>query len=338
MRRKELISVVVPAYNIAPYIETCVKSILRQSYKPIEIIIVDDGSTDETGCIIDRLADEYPGIKAIHQSNGGVTKARIKGVVAASGEWIGFVDGDDLIEPEMYEHLLNNAYKYHADISHCGYQMVFPSRVDYYYNTGRIVQQDNETGLNDLIEGKFIEPGLCNKLYKRNLFYGLVKGNLIDTTIKNTEDLLMNFYLFREAGMSIYEDICPYHYLRRKGSASTSIVNEHKLYDPLKVLKIIRSEIINNGDLQRKINSRIAGRLIQLATMNAEDSKSDLIFRYKLNARKELKGMIPILLSDNYSKRIKILATWAAYSPVTYSLVHKAYSKAKGTDKKYEIK
>lgn len=338
MSQTDLISVIVPVYNIASYIDNCIKSILQQSYRKIEVIVVNDGSTDGSKEILDRLADEHSSIKVIDQMNGGVTKARIAGIGAATGEWIGFVDGDDLIEPEMYEHLLDNAHKYHADISHCGYQMVFPSRIDYYYNTGRLVIQDTETGLKDLIEGEYVEPGLCNKLYRKSLFHKLIHNCLMDTSVKNTEDLLMNFYLFREANLSVYEDFCPYHYIKRADSASTVKISEHKLGDPLKVLKIIRGETLDNTNLQGEINSRIAGRLIQLATMNETDSQSDLIHRYKTNARKELKEMIPLLLKGNYSKRTRILSTWAAYSPVTYSLVHKAYSKAKGTDKKYEIR
>ena len=160
-----LISIIVPAYNIESHIGRCLDSILAQTHKRIEIIIVDDGSTDGTGIIIDQYASIDQRIIPIHKENGGVTSARIDGIKKASGEYLGFVDGDDYIEPEMFEKLLDNAIKYDADISHCGYQMVFPGRVEYYYNTGRIVQQDKIAGLKDLLSGSFIEPGLWNKLY-----------------------------------------------------------------------------------------------------------------------------------------------------------------------------
>ena len=337
MYDSELISIIVPVYNISSYIENCVKSILKQSYNLIEIITVDDGSLDGSGEILDRLAKEYSAIKVIHQENGGVTKARLSGVKAAAGEWIGFVDGDDLIELEMYERLLNNAHRYHADISHCGYRMVFPSRVDYYYNTGRIVIQDNQCGLKDLIEGKFIEPGLWNKLYRKTLFNRLINDDLMDTSIRNSEDLLMNFYLFREASISVYEDFCPYYYMKREGSASTASINQHRLGDPLKVLKVIRDETISNDTLQNCINTRIVGALIHLATMDI-GGQEELIRPYKNNSHKELMRMIPNILKENYSYRLQVLSIWAAFSPSTYSAVHKAYSKIKGTDKKYEVK
>lgn len=130
-----LISVIVPAYNIENYIENCLESIIRQTYKNLEIIVIDDGSTDNTGKIIDNFSNFDKRIKVIHKKNEGVSKARLLGVEESKGEYIGFVDGDDQIEKYMYEHLLNNALKYRADISHCGYQMNFPDgHVDYYYN------------------------------------------------------------------------------------------------------------------------------------------------------------------------------------------------------------
>lgn len=102
----KLISVIVPVYNIAPYLPDCISSILRQSYTNIEVIAVDDGSTDDSWHILEKLAEVDNRLRVIHQENGGVTKARLTGIVSAQGEWIGFVDGDDVIEPDMYERLL----------------------------------------------------------------------------------------------------------------------------------------------------------------------------------------------------------------------------------------
>ena len=172
------ISIIIPAYNLEDYLGATLESVLAQTHRTIEIIVVNDGSKDGTGAVADRYAQKDSRVRVIHKENGGVTSARLRGVAEATGEWIGFVDGDDLVEPWIYEHLLKNALKYTADISHCGYQMVFPNRVDYYYNTGRLVQQDRASGLNDLIRGQFVEPGLCNKLYRRELFEPLLKENL----------------------------------------------------------------------------------------------------------------------------------------------------------------
>ena len=170
-----MISVIVPAFNVETTIIRTLDSILAQTYSEIEVIVVDDGSADETGRVIDNYVSQHKRVMAIHTQNHGVTVARLTGVARASGEWIGFVDGDDEIEPDMYELLLKNAERYGADISHCGYQMVFADgRISYFHNTGGLVPQDRTTGLKDLLDGSLVEPGLCNKLFRKNLFQRLL--------------------------------------------------------------------------------------------------------------------------------------------------------------------
>ena len=237
------ISAIIPAYNIQEYLGPTLDSVLAQTYENLEIIVVNDGSRDDTGAVADAYAAKDSRIRVIHKENGGVTSARLRGVSEATGDFIGFVDGDDFIEPHMYALLMGNMQAYGADISHCGYQMVFPSRVDYYYNTGRVVSQEGEQGCTDLLNGRFVEPGLGNKLYRRELFAGL--ADWMDTSIHINEDLLMNFYLFRQVKKAVFEDVCPYHYVLRKGSATTSRLNEHKLYDPVRVMHILLEETAN---------------------------------------------------------------------------------------------
>lgn len=332
-----LISVIVPAYNIEKYIENSIESIVKQTYSDIEIIVVDDGSIDKTPMILDELAKKYVSIKAIHKENGGVTSARLQGVTEASGDWIGFADGDDYIEPDMYERLMNNALKHDADISHCGYQMVFPSgRIDYYYNTGKIVLQDKLDGLKDLLSGEFVEPGLGNKLYRKTMFEPLVKNNVMDMSIKNNEDLLMNYYLFSQANNSIYEDFCPYHYVLRKGSAATSRLNEHKLKDPLKVLDVIQESI---GDTQLKavMENRYVRQLITVSILPLRTQK-ELVAPYRKEIRKRLrKRLTKVLSSKDINSKLKGMALWVSLCPMSYYLVHRIYEKLTGLDKKYSL-
>ena len=98
---KKLVSVIVTAYNIESYLSRCLDSLAAQTYSPLEIIVVDDGSTDCTASICDRYEAKYGNIKVIHRKNGGVSAARNTGVDAASGDFIGYVDGDDWVEPQM---------------------------------------------------------------------------------------------------------------------------------------------------------------------------------------------------------------------------------------------
>lgn len=317
-----LISVIVPAYNVEKTIAETLDSILSQTYKEIEVIVVDDGSSDQTGKIIDQYEALYVQVRAIHTMNSGVTSARLAGVEVSTGEWIGFVDGDDVIEPDMYERLLNNAQKYHADISHCGYQMVFADgRVNYFYNTGRLMQQDKLTGLLDLLDGSFIEPGLGNKLFHKKLFQSLLHCNQMDKSIKINEDLLMNYYLFEQANISVFEDFCPYHYIVRSTSVSRQMLNEYKIYDPIRVKKII----LNTASSELKEKAKQVYLSTCINTYNSivlsETSKFDIDRR-----------CIRKIIVSNWSyfqlltKRQRLLAFLIRYMPVLYKPIYRLYA------------
>ena len=330
------ISAIIPAYNIQEYLGPTLDSVLAQTYENLEIIVVNDGSRDDTGAVADAYAAKDSRIRVIHKENGGVTSARLRGVSEATGDFIGFVDGDDFIEPHMYALLMGNMQAYGADISHCGYQMVFPSRVDYYYNTGRVVSQEGEQGCTDLLNGRFVEPGLGNKLYRRELFAGL--ADWMDTSIHINEDLLMNFYLFRQVKKAVFEDVCPYHYVLRKGSATTSRLNEHKLKDPLKVRRRLLEETADIPEWNRIVQRRLVYQLIGTATLSLGDQK-ELIAPVRREARRELRRDVwHTLRGRNLGTKLKIMALWAAIWPWSYCMVHKLYARIRGTDKKYEVK
>lgn len=234
------ISVIVPVYNLEKELPRCLESILAQTHRNLEVIAVDDGSFDGSREVLTEFAARDSRVMPVFKENGGVTSARLRGVAESSGDWIGFVDGDDEIEPDMYERLLANAEKYGADISHCGYRMVFADgRVHYFHNTGLLAEQNQITGLRDLLSGSKIEPGLCNKLFRKNLLHSLLHGGMMPTDIRINEDLLMNYWLFSAAQRSVFEDWCPYHYIVRGTSASRSKLNEHRMYDPVRVKQII---------------------------------------------------------------------------------------------------
>ena len=234
----DLISVVVPIFNLAPWLPRCVESILGQTHRNLEVLLVDDGSIDDSLFVAEEFAGRDPRVRVFHQRNAGVTAARLLGVSEARGSWIGFVDGDDEIEPDMYARLLENARKYDADISHCGYQQVsLDGSVSLHHGTGGVRPQDHLTGLKDLLEERMVGPALWSKLYRRELFREL--DGKMDRSIRINEDILMNFYLFSEAKQSVYEDFCPYRYIIRKGSAVTGRKNTHWIYDPIRVRQLI---------------------------------------------------------------------------------------------------
>lgn len=317
----EKISVIVPAYNIGPWLGRCLDSLLAQTHKNLEIVVVNDGSKDDTAAVMDAYAARFACIKVIHKENGGVTSARLRGVAEASGDWIGFIDGDDTIEPEMYARLLENARRNGADIAHCGHQVLFPDgRVDFVHNTGEVRLQDHLTALKDLLDGGLIESGLCTKLYKRELFTGL--SDWMDSSIKNNEDLLMNYYLFEKAEKAIFEDFCPYHYILRQGSASYRAFNEHSLFDPIRVRQII----LEHCAPEMKEAARIAlmRNLLfiygQLA-LNPEKQYQPYRSRVRglLAEQKEFFGLL--------SRRNNILAHMVCKAPWLFHVAYGAYVK-----------
>ena len=318
-----MISVIVPAFNVESTIIRTLDSILAQTYPEIEVIVVDDGSVDETGRVIDNYASQHKRAMAIHTKNQGVTAARLTGVAQASGEWIGFVDGDDEIELDMYELLLKNAERYGADISHCGYQMVFADgRISYFHNTGCLVQQDRTTGLKDLLAGSMVEPALCNKLFRKTLFQSLLHTTVMDRSIKINEDLLMNYILFSNANMSVFQDICKYHYLVRNTSASRASLNQHKIFDPIRVKQLILDMKING--MTEAAQRAYIGTCVNVYNSLVMDRSGQFVREQKAvrNLVKEHKVWIPLL-----SRKQQILASFILYCPAGYKPIYRFYAK-----------
>lgn len=332
----QLISIIIPAYNLESYIERTIQSVLSQDYPHFEIIVVNDGSKDRTKEILDHLSAKHSDrLRVFHIPNGGVTNARLTGVRAAKGEWIAFVDGDDLIEPNIYTTLMRNALETNADISHCGYSMDFPSRSDSYHGTGQKLILNKEDGLIQLLRGQMIEPALWNKLYKKSLFLTLLNEPRMDLSIKINEDLLMNYYLFCEAERSVFEDFCLYHYVVRSGSAANSGITEYKLLDPCRVRKLIMEDSIDHHRVYPVACEIYVQQLVSISTRSVANTPRSLRSCLRL-AQKQLREALHRKLPIRRS--LRLMSIWAAYSPSSYSFIHKIYGKLRGYDKLYEIK
>ena len=169
-----LISVIVPVYNVEKYLPRCIDSILNQTYKNLEIILVDDGSPDNCPAICDEYATKDSRIKVVHKKNGGLSAARNAGLKVAEGKFVGFVDSDDYIENNMYETLFFNLEKYDADMSICAVKTVD----EYNHDTTNLKEAyidlppviSNIEGISLLCQGAGIFISACNKLYKKSLF------------------------------------------------------------------------------------------------------------------------------------------------------------------------
>lgn len=242
---EDILSVVVPVYNVGDYVEECIGSIRGQTYGNLEIIIVDDGSTDGSGEICERLAGQDRRVTVLHQENRGVMAARIRGIEKASGRWIAFVDGDDLIKPDMYAYLLHN-------IGNCGMITCGVSREE--PNGARDVCDDFPEGsyaggsygnmlgraVYDFEDDKLqrLTPWLFNKIYITKYMKD-VASECKDMRISYAEDSVMLYrYLLKCRAVRICKDIL-YTYRYRGDSAihsgNDAILTEiNKVYLALK--------------------------------------------------------------------------------------------------------
>lgn len=211
--KEPLISIIIPIYNTDRYLDKCIKSVVNQTYKNLEIILVDDGSTDDCSNICDKWAKEDMRIKVIHQENQGRASARNTGLKNAFGDYIGWVDSDDWIEKDMYEVLLKYAQLNKSDIV-CSFviredQVVSNCSINCQNYVGRNAY---EAFLRDEISGS-----LCVKLYKKNVFDGIEFCDEIG------EDMLANLKMFCKSNVVSQLSYRGYHYMTRESSATHSI-------------------------------------------------------------------------------------------------------------------
>ena len=182
MEETALISVIVPVYKVEKYLDRCVQSIVDQTYRNLEIILVDDGSPDNCGAMCDAWAAKDSRIKVIHKENGGGAQARNVGLTCAKGDYIGFVDSDDYVHPEMYQYLHDMIRKTQADIAECGYYLT-EKDVFLQEEVEEGVQVFNtEEALRENIRDRICRQLLWNKLYKRETVgdIRMVEGKTID--------------------------------------------------------------------------------------------------------------------------------------------------------------
>ena len=201
------ISIIVPIYNAENHLEKCVKSILTQTIEDLELILVDDGSKDNSLSICNAYACRDPRVKVIHQKNAGVSVARNHGIEVAEGDYIGFVDSDDWIDTHMYERLLQEAYKTNADVVMCDITTV--------YDSGK-TQMDTITQLskNHIFKKSDFTPSLllemagsaCRCIYKNRYSDNVMqcKNLHFPVGVKFSEDRIFNIYAFGFANKVCY--------------------------------------------------------------------------------------------------------------------------------------
>ena len=221
-----LISVIVPVYKTEAYLERCVNSIRNQTYTNLEIILVDDGSPDRCGEMCDVFALEDSRIRVFHKENGGQSSARNLALDHMNGEFVGFVDSDDWIEPGMYQQLYNLMMNNDAQIAACGLQMDFPDGRIRYFNTAypRVTDEELFSAMDALREVTYaqkITNSPCDKLFKRYVFDGIRMSEG-----KVYEDFEMMPFCLERAERIVYMPTPLYHYTMTAESTTRGIMKE----------------------------------------------------------------------------------------------------------------
>ncbi len=209
-----MISIIVPIYNTESYLRRCIESILNQTYKNFELLLIDDGSTDNSLKICEEYALQDERIRVFHKQNGGQGTARNMGIDNAKGDYIGFVDSDDYISPQMYEILLNDIKAYNADISSCrtghseDFKVIGTNEIKIYENDEIMKQHLKFT--------EIIGQSPADKLYKKEVW-----DEVSFPHMRAYEDGATIYRVLHKAKKVVCRDISLYHYIRRDDSTMT---------------------------------------------------------------------------------------------------------------------
>lgn len=227
---KNLISIIVPVYNVKKYLDSCIKSLIVQTYHNIEIILVDDGSTDGSEAICDDWEKRDKRIHVIHQRNKGLSEARNTGIQFARGNYISFVDSDDYVENTIIEQLYQSIIKNKTEMSICGYYEVIENDFIKHYYSGDDVITPKDFFVS-IFGGVSLGSYAWNKLYRRELF------DLIRFPEKQKfEDINTIYKLIIQCDRISVVKECLYYYVRRDNSITMSI-DEKGINDQLYAIK-----------------------------------------------------------------------------------------------------
>ncbi|WP_407856661.1 glycosyltransferase family 2 protein [Enterococcus hailinensis] len=232
------ISIIVPVYKVEKYLEKCVDSILAQTFTDFELILVDDGSPDNSGTICDEYAKKDPRVKVIHKENGGLSSARNAGINIAKGKYLGFIDSDDYIADDMYEILYKNIVKYNADISSIELISVYNDQFSLKRHSSTVKVLNQEQVMRSVLEGTCFYAYAWNKLYRRELFETIrfPQG-------RTFEDAFIIMKLLSISKKFVVSNLEKYYYVRHKNSIMGSNFSK-KTFDVIDAWKENKNDVL----------------------------------------------------------------------------------------------
>ena len=215
----ELISVIVPVYNVEQYLHQCIESLVKQMYRHIEIILIDDGSTDNSGVLCDRWESIDDRIKVIHTENHGLSAARNVGIKNAKGYYIYFIDSDDWAEPDILDTLIFNINLHDADLSSCGMKKDYGDKKDNLQKCQDCVCVSQKQMFHEILCNEYVYGYVCNKLFKKEL----VDGLLFNEQLFSQEDMDFTMQYLKKCKKCVYTEGEYYHYRQRIESMTGEI-------------------------------------------------------------------------------------------------------------------
>lgn len=311
---RDLISVIIPVYNVENYLERCIDSIINQTYDNLEIILIDDGSNDNSGLICDQYAKKDNRITVIHNSNQGLSKTRNNGLDLAKGTYIAFMDSDDYIEKNFIKDTYKMIIENNVDLA------ITKLKVDYENKIPKLNQSsgyriiDSKSALEEMLYTELYYISACGKLYKKSLFDGIKFPNN-----QLFEDVNTIYKLINKAKKVCCTDNEYYIYYVRKNSITTKEFNEKQL-DLIKATDEMVEDIVNiypdleKAGKRRKVYSRISTlcRVVSSNKINKKIEKELVTYikenkevkKYKRTPRRDKIAINCILVSTNLFKVI----------------------------------
>lgn len=314
------ISIIVPVYKVENYLDKCVESILNQTVKDFELILVDDGSPDNCPKICDEYLLKDSRVKVIHKENGGLSDARNAGIKEAKGDWLSFIDSDDFIAPDMIETLLSNAENENADIAVCDAVLFKDGEKPAFTDSTKKTVMDSTEAQGKMINERLFVVNTWNKIYKKSLFDDITfpKGKLY-------EDLATTYKLLDKSKKVVYINGKKYAYLQR----ATSIMGQtgYKMKaDKVEIVAEMIDYYKNNGKIDNFFHGIMDYLLNDIYKMASKGNLvSSIEYREKL---KELyfSNIDRIKNNKNISKKSKSILKLAVKRP---KLLQFLYSKVR---------
>jgi len=301
--KKPDISIIVPVFNVEKYLKKCLDSIINQAFQNFELILVDDGSTDNSGKICDEYKIKDKRVKVIHQENKGLSAARNAGIENATGNYIGFVDGDDYISYNMYEFLHNCLIENNADIAVCGLYNCFKNKKVPQYKKKEFYLLDNVSALKMALEGVVFSVHAVNKLYKRDLF---IENRFPEG--KLSEDAFIIPKILFESKKVVVKTLPLYYYVHHSGTITTSQYKKKDLDVVNAYFKNLKFVEKNCPGLKRQAEFRLLWAFMYVLDkmVLTENLQKDALKKYSEIVRLLKKNIVKILINPYFSNVRKI--------------------------------